>query len=96
MANRYQFKQGVELTAEFKNGASFIDPTTVRLLLYKPDNVTLTYVYGVAAEVLRDDVGKYRFKFVPDQEGPWTFRWEGTGPECADEKKFKVIDSVFY
>lgn len=94
--NRYAFKQGVELTAEFKNGASFIDPATVRLKLFKPDGSSLTYVYGLAAEVLRDDVGRYRFKFVPDQEDRWFYRWEAENPESADEKEFKVLDSVFY
>lgn len=94
--NRYQFKQGVELTTEFKSGPTFLDPATIRLMLYKPDGTSVTYVYGVNPEVLRDDLGKYRFKFVPDQEGDWIYRWEGDAPETADEKKFKVIDSVFY
>lgn len=95
--NKYHVRQGVELIAEFKSGTMFVDPPTVTLRLQKPDETQLTLVYGVDADVLRDSAGKYRYKFLPGQEGEWVYCWEGSSPaQAGKEDKFKVIDSVFF
>lgn len=74
-----------------------IDPLTITLLVISPDAMQTTYVYGVDAEIIRDDVGCFHADIASTQKGDWQFRWEGTGAgQGAGEGKYSIAGSVFY
>ena len=74
-----------------------VDPTTVTFSLLKPDSlVAVDNVYGVDVELVQDSTGVYHIDRDTDAEGPWKYRWVGSGNVAtAKEGMFYVDDSPF-
>lgn len=69
----------------FTNAAGVAtDPTTVSVVVTKPDRTTTTYTFA-ATQVLKDSTGKFYYELTPDQSGDWFFEWRGTGAVQAVE-----------
>lgn len=88
--------QAVQITANFKNvNGVLADPSALRLRVRSPSNVVSVYVYGAAAEVVKDGVGKYHANIVLPADGAWTYRWEADAPNAgAAEGKIVVKKSI--
>lgn len=56
------------------------DPGTLTLKIKPPTGPTATYVYGSAAEIVRDSLGNYHADIVMSTSGQWAYRWETTAP----------------
>ena len=71
------------------------DPTTVTFYLRDPDNVVVTYVFGVDGEITNPSVGVYIFEpGASSLGGNWFYRAEGTGAVVATiEGEFTILPS---
>ena len=80
----------------FKNYAGVLaDPSALRLRVRSPSAVVTTYLFGTAAEVIKDAVGKYHANIVMTEAGNWTYRWEADAPNAgADEGRITVKKSI--
>jgi hypothetical protein len=89
--NSYAIDATVRLSVAFDDGATppvAADPTTVTLRVKDPAGVTVTYTGG---QLTNPAVGSYLRDVSLDQEGWWTYRWEGAGAvEVAVERKMYV------
>lgn len=87
----------VRLEATFRNTSNALaNPSTVTLVVQKPDMSHDTYVYGTDAEVVRDSTGVYHVDVQPEdgEEGIWVYRWRATGTvQQATEGTFFVRPS---
>ena len=71
------------------NGAA-ADPTTVTLVLTKPDRTTNAYTWALD-QVKRESIGKFYYDLIPDQSGTWYYEWRGTGAvQAVDPGQFIV------
>lgn len=100
MANIYDRGDGVRLIARFDDNASPvtpIDPTTVTLRIKQPNSSVITsYVYGVDADMKKDETGVYHYDLLMDIVGVWWIRWEGSGPvPTVEEMPITVRPSNF-
>ncbi len=96
---KHYINSPIALTANFQSAAgSDVDPTTVTLRVMSPCRIETSYVYGTAAEVVRDNTGDYTATITPDSAGRWSFRWQTTGTNLiiASEGNFLVQDSPFF
>jgi hypothetical protein len=79
MANIYDQGSTVALQSSppFTNAltSALIDPSTVKLVITKPDGTVLRYTYGVDAQVTRLSVGLYQCLVVADVAGTWQYHW---------------------
>lgn len=98
MANTYDIGDKVKLRVEFTDvdTGDFVDPTTVTAKVKDPlGTVTLYIVTG--GQIVRDELGKFSLEIEPAKEGPWSYRFEGTGAnKGAAESTFTVRASEFY
>lgn len=70
----------VRITNEFSDSGELIDPTLVTLTLKVPNQATpVVYTYGIDAEVMRDEVGVFRFEYEPTVPGTFIYEWFGDG-----------------
>jgi len=71
------------------------DPTTVTFYLRDPDNVVVTYVFGVDGEITNPSVGVYIFEpGASSLGGNWFYRAEGAGAVVATiEGEFRILPS---
>lgn len=81
--------QLVEVTAEFRVGATLTDPTTVTFIVDPPTEPPTTYVYGTDPEVTKLSTGRYQVKFVVPVGGTWRVRGEGTDA-CQTAKEISI------
>ncbi len=97
MPNSYIVGQLVRCTATFKNSSDVnTDPTAV-LVKYKTPTTIVTKTYGIDAEVVKSATGIYYIDLTLNEEGTWTYRFEGTGAVvAAGETWLQVGDSAFY
>lgn len=63
--------------------AVITDPTAVEVTIDPPGVGTVTYVYGVDVEVVKDGVGEYHVDFDITVNGRWWVQWTGTGAVTA-------------
>jgi hypothetical protein len=70
------------LTVANASGAA-ADPGALRLKVRNPAGTVTEYIYGVAAEIVRTGLGKYRADVVVDAPGRWAWRWETTAPNAG-------------
>ncbi len=90
MANIYDVGDLARVSATFKRGAAFDDPTTVTLKIRKGDGASATYTYALG-QVTRDSLGIFHADISLDVPGTWVYRWEGTGPtQAAGQDTFVV------
>lgn len=91
MANVYDQGDLVKVSAVFKRGAGFDDPTAVTLKLRKGDGTVVTFTYPPAGTIVRDSLGKFHADISIDLPGTWAYRWEGTAPvQSAGQETFVV------
>lgn len=91
--------QKIPITNAFSDEAdgSAIDPTTVKVMIQKPDGTQTTKAYGTDADLVRDAVGVYYLNLTPDQAGRWIYHWITTGVgQAANQGSFIVQVSPFY
>lgn len=92
MANVYKIGKTVKMTAVFRNAARQVaDPTTVTLIVKKPDGTETTYTYALGT-VTKESTGVYSKSITTDAEGTWQYYFQGTGavPD-ADRDYFQVV-----
>jgi hypothetical protein len=79
--NFYPVTSLLRLSVAFTDAATSaaVDPSTVTLLLTRPDGTAETHL----ADVYRDDTGAYHLDVTVDQAGTWRYRWEGAGRAVA-------------
>lgn len=94
----YVLGQTIEIFAQFLNKelGNPADPTTVTAGIATPDDVVALHVYLVDPGVVRDDVGKYHFRYRIIHTGIHSYTWVGDGTVAtADEGVFLVPGSKF-
>ena len=92
--NKYDIGDRVRLTLDVQEAGAYVDPTSVVLKVKKPDNTVTTYTYGVSADVVRSDEGRYYILVSITVAGAWYYRWETTGPgQGAEEGAFTALKS---
>jgi hypothetical protein len=80
----------------FKNTAGApADPTTVKLVVRRPNGAETTYTYGVDALVVRNGAGDYRADLDGNQVGQWLCAWRGSGAVQATIEDDFFIHSGF-
>ncbi|HAF00399.1 MAG TPA: hypothetical protein DCG63_03805 [Methylophilaceae bacterium] len=71
------------------------DPSALRLKVRSPAGVVTVYVFGAAAEIVKDSVGNYHGNIVLSAAGTWTYRWEADTPNAGvGEGKVLVKKSI--
>jgi hypothetical protein len=76
--------QYTRLTLDIVNAAgTAADPGTLTLRVKAPSGTVATYLYGTAAEVVRDGVGAYHADILLDAAGMWVWRWDTTAPNAG-------------
>lgn len=55
------------------------DPAGLTLRVKAPSGAVTVYVYGTAAEVIRDGAGDFHADIPATAAGIWAWRWEATG-----------------
>lgn len=59
------------------------DPGALLLKVKAPGGGVTSYLYGVAAEVVRDGTGAYHADLPLATAGQWAYRWELTAPNAG-------------
>lgn len=96
MPNVYTLGQKVRVAVQFQKNGLDANPTTITLRVRKPDLTTVTYIYGVASEIVQESTGNFYADVSGDKDGRWRYRWIGTGNvETAIEGNFVVRSTVF-
>lgn len=99
--NTYDQGDTVPCIGTFTLEGSPVDPDDVTFHLRGP-NLSLSYEYGVDAELVKVSAGVYRVDFpIPTSgitvAGRWSYRFEGTGANGgAVEARFRVRNSDIY
>lgn len=60
-----------------KTGRTLLDPAAVSCAVTLPDRTTVTYTYGVDAQLTRLGQGQYRCSIDLDSEGSYRWKWAG-------------------
>jgi hypothetical protein len=96
LANTYDLGDLIRVSAAFASAGAAIDPTAVTVKYRAPVAGTTTLVYGVDADLVKDDTGEYHVDIDADEEGTWYYRFESTGTgQAAAEGAFRVRVSSF-
>lgn len=90
-ANTYLVGQTAKLLATFTLDGSDADPTTVSVVVRRPDGIRQTYVYGVGADVVKDSTGHYRLNYTPTLAGNHWHYWVSTGAAAAAGELMFVV-----
>lgn len=84
----------VRATAEIYNVAGTLtDPATISFIVENPNNVTTTYTYGVASEVVKQSTGIYTLDLHVTIEGKWFIAFTSTSPTDAREDSIHVTSA---
>jgi hypothetical protein len=86
-ANSYALGKVVRVQGTFAQNSIAVDPTTVSVLLRRPDGIKRTYVYGTDAEVIRQATGIYYLEYPTVLAGQHWYRWSSTGNGRAPARK---------
>jgi hypothetical protein len=62
----------------FKVAGTPTDPATISLTVTTPAQVSTTYTY-TAAQITRNGAGDYQKDITCNEDGEWSYLWEGTG-----------------
>ncbi len=85
------------VAGEFRMVATkaLVDPTTVRVIITRPDHSSVIYNYGTDAQVIRDGQGKFHVDLdTSGFPGDWRVRWQSTGVgQASDDVLFTVRGS---
>ena len=90
----YPEGQIVTVQGTYKTVAGVLsDPTTVLLTVVTPDRNSVTYQYGVGAQIVKTSTGIYTSDLdTTNKRGLWIYTWWSTGNIQADsgEQEFYV------
>lgn len=95
--NRYEVNNLIRLSVQFQVliGSVPVDPTSVKLLVKKPDQTVDTYTLA-DGQVIRDSVGNYHYDLVNAQCGYYYYQFEGGGNIIAEQSgQFNSFPSPF-
>jgi len=88
----------------FKDGSdTAVDPPVITVKVQNPLRESISYTYGVDANVEKLAVGVYRCTIKPLLSGIWFYRWQAQDPaasitvalEGAEEHSFHIRSSAF-
>lgn len=79
--NEFSLNNAPTFSCTFAVSGAHTDPTTVSLLIEKPDKSQTTYTYA-ASEITKSATGVYTKQVTLDAVGIWRYVWTGTGA-CA-------------
>jgi hypothetical protein len=82
----------IELQVKTAAGAA-ADPGALRLKVKSPTGALSEYVYGTAAEVVRDGLGAFHADILLDAPGYWYWRWETLAPNAGATEGGLVVQS---
>lgn len=89
--NAYDIGDVVRLTGTFTVSGVATDPSTVSLVIRRPDGVKTTLVYGTDAALERTGAGAFRCDYSPVVAGVHWYRFYSTGTaKAAEEESFTV------
>lgn len=71
----------VRIVNSFTDSGELLDPDVVTLQLKAPGSDAQTFVYGTDPEIIKDNVGEYRFEYVPAVAGTFVYVWTGSGAD---------------
>jgi hypothetical protein len=91
-ANSYALGKVVRVEGTFAQNGIAVDPTTVSVVLRRPDGIKRTYVYGTDAEVIRQATGIYYLEYPTVLAGQHWYRWSSTGNGASAGEKAFVIE----
>ncbi len=95
MPNTYDKGDQVTLRALFTLAGIQADPTTSTVKTLAPDGTVVTKT-NADPEVTSPATGDWVYDLTLDQEGVWTYRWEGVGAVvAAGENTLLVRQSAF-
>jgi hypothetical protein len=80
-ALEYDLNDAPTFSCTFAISGAATDPTTVTLLVEKPDKTQTTYTYS--ASITKSSTGVYTKQVTLDQRGIWRYVWTGTGTVIA-------------
>lgn len=73
-----------KIAVTIKNDAGVLaDPSAFRLRVKSPSGILTNYVFGSAAEIVKDAVGTYHAVIPLTEAGKWTYRWEADTPNVG-------------
>jgi hypothetical protein len=78
------------VTSTTDSAKAAVDPATVTLTLLLPDGTEAGPYTLEAGQVVRESVGRFSYRYVPEQAGQHIARWETTIPTAVDEESFDV------
>ena len=81
MASEFDLNDAPTFSCTFAVSGTNTDPTTVSLLVEKPDKTQTTYTYA-GSTITKSTTGVYTKAVALDQRGIWRYVWTGTGA-CA-------------
>ncbi len=82
MANVYDVGDKVRLTNTFTDtDGNAADPTAIAAAVKDPEGTTTQFDY--AGTITKSSTGVYYIDVTIDDEGTWSYRWEGTGAVVA-------------
>lgn len=80
-ANEFVLNNAPTFSCTFAVNGAHTDPTTVSLLIEKPDKSQTTYTYA-GGTVAKTGTGVFSKQVTLDMAGIWRYEWTGTGT-CA-------------
>ena len=91
----YTIGQLVHCSAEFQayinSVLTYVDPDVVMFKYKRPGLDPVTYVYGIDAELVKTDVGKYYVDLDAQHAGTWYYKFWSTGDyQAAQQAEFTV------
>ena len=81
MASEFDINDTPTFSCTFDVSGTNTDPTTVSLLVEKPDKSSTTYTYA-GGTITKTATGVFSKSVSLDQRGIWRYVWTGTGA-CA-------------
>jgi len=78
MAVEFDINDAPHFRCNFQVSSVDTDPTTVSLLVRKPDGTTTTYTYA-GGTITKDSTGDFSKQITLDARGIWYYAWTGTG-----------------
>jgi hypothetical protein len=83
-ANEFNLNNAPTFSCAFAVSGTATDPTTVSLLVEKPDKTQTTYTYA-GGTITKGSTGNYSKQVTLDAVGIWRFVWTGTGACSASD-----------
>jgi len=80
--------------ADTANNNTPVDPSSVLFSVTSPDNVVVSYEYGVNPELIRESTGVYAVDILLNQAGTWSYHFWSTGDGASDEVTSFLVNAV--